>query len=114
MFNSIEKDFDIVINCSCEHMFSMWKFREINEEMNPIYVLQSSNDDTHDEHINCVTDEEELINFCKVTGSGGPDIPATHPVTLKDCKIVTISDNISVKEVPKTIGCSLLSASLPK
>ena len=29
---------------------------------NPIYVLQSSNDDTHDEHINCVTNEEELIN----------------------------------------------------
>ena len=62
MFNSIEKDFDIVINCSCEHMFSMWKFREINEEMNPIYVLQSSNDDSHDEHINCVNDERELID----------------------------------------------------
>ena len=62
MFKSIDGDFDTVINCSCEHMFPMWKFREINKDINPIYVLQSSNDDTHDEHINCVTNEEELIN----------------------------------------------------
>ena len=62
MFNSIDREFDTVINCSCEHMFPMWKFREINKDINLIYVLQSSNDDTHDEHINCVTDEKELIN----------------------------------------------------
>ena len=62
MFKSIDGDFDTVINCSCEHMFPMWKFREINKDINPIYVLQSSNDDTHAEHINCVTNEEELIN----------------------------------------------------
>ena len=62
MFDSIDREFDTVINCSCEHMFPMWKFREINKDINPIYVLQSSNDDTHDEHINCVTDEKELIN----------------------------------------------------
>ena len=29
MFKSIDGDFDTVINCSCEHMFPMWKFREL-------------------------------------------------------------------------------------
>jgi hypothetical protein len=61
-----EHDFDLVINCACEHMFPMWKFREINEEQDPVYVLQSSDDDTHDDHINCVQSTDELIEQARI------------------------------------------------
>ena len=63
---SREHDFDLVINCACEHMFPMWKFREINEEQDPVYVLQSSDDDTHDDHINCVQSTDELIEQARI------------------------------------------------
>ena len=63
---SKEQDFDLVINCACEHMFPMWKFREINEEQDPVYVLQSSDDDTHDDHINCVQSADELIEQARI------------------------------------------------
>lgn len=63
---SKEQDFDLVINCACEHMFPMWKFREINEEQDPVYVLQSSDDDTHDDHINCVQSVDELIEQARI------------------------------------------------
>ena len=63
---SKEQDFDLVINCACEHMFPMWKFREINEEQDPVYVLQSSDDDTHDDHINCVQSTDELIELARI------------------------------------------------
>ena len=55
---------DTIINCACEHMYPMWKFRELNKPVlrNPIYVLQSSDDDQHSDHINCVNSEEELID----------------------------------------------------
>jgi hypothetical protein len=54
---------DTIINCSCEHMYPMWKFKIINELIlkNPLYILQSSDDDQHDDHINCVQSEDELI-----------------------------------------------------
>ena len=61
-----EHDFDLVINCACEHMFPMWKFREINEEQDPVYVLQSSDDDTHEDHINCVQSVDELIEQARI------------------------------------------------
>ena len=61
-----EHDFDLVINCACEHMFPMWKFREINEEQDPMYVLQSSDDDTHEDHINCVQSVDELIEQARI------------------------------------------------
>ena len=61
-----EHDFDLVINCACEHMFPMWKFREINEEQDPVYVVQSSDDDTHDDHINCVQSTDELIEQARI------------------------------------------------
>ena len=61
-----EHDFDLVINCACEHMFPMWKFREINEEQDPVYVLQSSDDDTHEDHINCVQSTDELIEQARI------------------------------------------------
>jgi len=36
----------------------MWKFRELNPQLkNSWYVLQSTDDDQYDDHINCVKDE---------------------------------------------------------
>ena len=63
-----EDIFDIVINCSCEHMFPMWKFREMNERFHgrPLYVLQSSNATQHEDHINCVESVDELIEQAKI------------------------------------------------
>lgn len=53
----------LVINTSCEHMhpFSMMKNR-INKQLNeiPLYVLQSTDEDKYDDHINCVSGPEEL------------------------------------------------------
>jgi hypothetical protein len=62
-----QEDMDTIINCSCEHMYPMWKFKELNLtpipriQKNPLYILQSSNDNQHEDHINCVDSEEELI-----------------------------------------------------
>ena len=63
-----EDIFDIVINCSCEHMFPMWKFREMNERFHgrPLYVLQSSNATQHEDHINCVESVDELIEQAQI------------------------------------------------
>ena len=60
--------FDVVINCACEHMYPMWKWRELNApvQKNPLLVLQSSNDDRHEDHINCVQSEEELIDQARI------------------------------------------------
>lgn len=64
-----EDIFDVVINCSCEHMFPMWKFRDMNERYHgkPLYVLQSSNATQHDDHINCVESEDELIEQSRMS-----------------------------------------------
>lgn len=53
-------NFDLIINTSCEHMFNMSKFRELNNNINPIYILQSTDNDEYDDHINCVKNENEL------------------------------------------------------
>ena len=53
----------MVINCSCEHMYPMSKFRELSNtgvNSNALYVLQSSDDTQYDDHINCVKDADEL------------------------------------------------------
>jgi hypothetical protein len=49
-------------------MYPMWKFRELNEtfQKNPLYILQSSNDEQHEDHINCVNSEEELIDQARI------------------------------------------------
>ena len=69
MFDSVwnkqkktEPVFDFIINTSCEHMFPMRRFRELNKNLsgNPIYVLQSTNEDKYEDHINCVSGPEEL------------------------------------------------------
>ena len=56
--------FDVLINTSCEHMFPMRRFRELNKKLsgNPIYVLQSTNEDKYEDHINCVSGPEELAD----------------------------------------------------
>jgi len=70
MFDIMPKqwDTDTIINCACEHMYPMWKFRDLNKHVqgNPLYILQSSNDDQHDDHINCVQSEDELIVQSKI------------------------------------------------
>ena len=70
-----ESGFDLVINTSCEHMFPMRKFLKMNRGFldNPIYVLQSTDDDQYDDHINCVSSPDELAeqaNFVDVLYSG--------------------------------------------
>lgn len=63
MFDSSKECWDLIINTSCEHMFPMWKFRELNPQLNSSwYVLQSTNDDQYDDHINCVKSSEELAD----------------------------------------------------
>ena len=59
---------DTIINCSCEHMYPMWKFRDLNKtvQKNSLYILQSSDDDQHDDHINCVQSEDELIDQARI------------------------------------------------
>jgi len=59
---------DTIINCSCEHMYPMCRFREINESIlkNPLYILQSSNDRQYDDHINCVDGVDELTDQANI------------------------------------------------
>ena len=70
-----ESCFDLVINTSCEHMFPMRKFLKMNRGFfdNSIYVLQSTDDEQYDDHINCVSSPDELAeqaNFVDVLYSG--------------------------------------------
>jgi hypothetical protein len=67
--------YDIFINTSCEHMWPMSRFRDLNCELSndPLYVLQSTDDDQYEEHINCVSGPEELAkqaNFTEILYSG--------------------------------------------
>ena len=67
--------FDTIINTSCEHMYPMRKFRNLNNRFagDPLYVLQSTDDDRYDDHINCVSSPEELAkqaDFTEVLYSG--------------------------------------------
>ena len=68
MMKELDETFDIIINTSCEHMFPMKRFIKMNkhtmpfsgQQYIPLYVLQSTNDDQYDDHINCVSSPEEL------------------------------------------------------
>jgi len=56
---------DLVINTSCEHMFMMNSLKEKhfkNPLKSPLFVLQSTDDDQYDDHINCVSNAEELAD----------------------------------------------------
>lgn len=59
-------NFDLVINTSCEHMFNMSHFRSLNS-LDCVYVLQSTDNDEYDDHINCVKDETELADQAELT-----------------------------------------------
>ena len=79
MMKTLEDDFDIIINCSCEHMYPMTKFYEWNPELqDPLYVLQSTDDDQYDDHINCVKDEfhlAEQANIVDIKYKGSKKLP---------------------------------------
>jgi len=65
--SSLNENFDLIINTSCEHMFPMWKFRELNPQLkNSWYVLHSTDDDQYDDHINCVKDEFHLAEQANI------------------------------------------------
>ena len=67
MMKTLEAKYDIIINTSCEHMYPMTKFYEWNPELqDPIYVLQSTDDDQYDDHINCVGSPQELADQAKI------------------------------------------------
>lgn len=56
---------ELFVNTSCEHMFPMRHMRKRVEEQIedvPMYVLQSTDEDKYDDHINCVRDPEELAD----------------------------------------------------
>jgi hypothetical protein len=59
-------NFDLVINASCEHMFPMSRFRKLNKSKDYIYVLQSTDDEQWDDHINCVSGPEELADQAEI------------------------------------------------
>ena len=83
MMKTLEDDFDIIINCSCEHMYPMTKFYEWNPELqDPLYVLQSTDDDQYDDHINCVKDEfhlAEQANIVDIKYIGSKKLPNGMP-----------------------------------
>ena len=56
----------MIINTSCEHMYHMKKFKELNPALNPIYILQSTNDTKYDDHINCVNNVNELAEQANI------------------------------------------------
>ena len=51
---------DLIINTSCEHMYHMKKLKELNPDLKSWFVLQSTNQDKFDDHINCVNSTKEL------------------------------------------------------
>ena len=61
------EEWDLIINTSCEHMFPMWKFRDLNPQLKSSwYVLQSTDDDQYEDHINCVKSPDELADQAKL------------------------------------------------
>lgn len=60
IFDDIELKGDVIINCSCEHMYDMKDI--VNQHRGKVFVLQS-NDNRNVKwlHINCVDTTEELV-----------------------------------------------------
>jgi len=58
---SDHESFDLIINCSCEHM------KDIPAEYGPLYVLQSNDYTNVKEHINCVKSAKELSEKNNIT-----------------------------------------------
>ena len=62
------EQYQLIINTSCEHMFPMTRFYSLNKFENyPLYVLQSTDDSDWDDHINCVSSSDELIEQAGIT-----------------------------------------------
>ena len=61
LIHPLKEEYDIIINTSCEHMYPMKKFRELNPNLKAWFVLQSTNEDKFDDHINCVNSTKELV-----------------------------------------------------
>jgi len=56
-------DIELIVNTSCEHMYPMKHIRTkiFEQTMNiPMCVLQSTDEDKYEDHINCVKSPEEL------------------------------------------------------
>tara|TARA_R110000744_G_scaffold9634_3_gene30670 strand:+ start:5440 stop:6090 length:651 start_codon:yes stop_codon:yes gene_type:complete len=56
---------DLVINPSCEHMWHMKNIRDkhfASDNVGPVYALQSTDEKKYDDHINCVSDPDELAD----------------------------------------------------
>ena len=54
---------DLLINTSCEHMYYMKDILKRHFKYpRPLCVLQSTDNDEYDDHINCVKSPEELID----------------------------------------------------
>ena len=51
---------DLVINTSCEHMYHMSKLKERHFNDRQLFVLQSTDCEDYDDHINCVSGPDEL------------------------------------------------------
>jgi len=60
LIHSLKHEYDLIINTSCEHMYPMKKFRELNPNLKSWFILQSTNEDKFDDHINCVNSTKEL------------------------------------------------------
>ena len=51
---------DLVVNTSCEHMYHMSKLKKKHFNDNQLFVLQSTDCEDYDDHINCVSGPDEL------------------------------------------------------
>jgi hypothetical protein len=61
-----KENYDMIINTSCEHMYHMKKIKELNPTLSSIYVLQSTNDNSYEDHINCVANVNELAEQANI------------------------------------------------
>ena len=66
LIHPLKEEYDIIINTSCEHMYPMKKFRELNPNLKAWFVLQSTNENKFDDHINCVNNTKELVEQGKL------------------------------------------------
>ena len=66
LIHPLKEEYDIIINTSCEHMYPMKKFRELNPNLKSWFVLQSTNEDKFDDHINCVNNTKDLVEQGKL------------------------------------------------
>jgi hypothetical protein len=67
-YKTENQTYETVVNTSCEHMYPMWKFREMNPQLeDSLYVLQSTNqkEDCPD-HINTIESSEELVDQARI------------------------------------------------